>query len=725
MKKNKGKNVFSKLIKEVQNKSNNKTIHPNALSKHVTAPEEEKSKNLRSNLESKNLDEFFDLAKLSNKQYEVLNEQIVLQGLNSNTNREIPQSQYNNNFLKNSLKNTDIRLYETKPLAIPKRPKWKEGISAVEFDRMEREAFLNWRRALAGEEEANVGYAITPYEKNIEVWRQLWLVVEKSNVLIQIVDGRNPLYFRCPDLEKYIKEVSKDKDYLLLVNKADLMSVAVRRTWADYFKANGIKYAFFSALEEANKIEAEMEKQPEQNLEQSEEEDQVSEEEDEEELVISNKFKALKVDNDEDEDEKTDSKVNTQEKIQNAIQTQQENISESNNPNKNNDELTHTNTLASSNAIPTPVHTTESKAEVIISQPENESKAIEADPANTPPSINPLPHITEEDTHIYDREQLIEVVRKSLSTKTTFKNSYYVGFIGYPNVGKSSVINVLMQKKKVAVALMPGKTKHYQTLFLPGEHKDICLMDCPGLVFPSFTSSRADMAVNGIIPIDTLREFQSPISIIVGKIPRKVLEWYYKIELPDIYSATQFLQILALARGFLTGRSLPDEAKTAKWILKDYTGGKLLYCNLRPDYEESLHGTVVPYDENCIQAISQEEKDKQDIIKEIPADFDDDYEKINIDVDTNRNLTTVKENFDQMYFALLGQEDENKTSGKDKMMNKAMKRALKFAFKRGELTEEEFENAMTVEEYETLVNKITATNKKDLVGVKVIPVENN
>ena len=35
---------------------------------------------------------------------------------------------------------------------------------------------------------------------------------------------------------------------------------------------------------------------------------------------------------------------------------------------------------------------------------------------------------------------------------------------GYPNVGKSSVINKILGKKKVSVASMPGKTKHLQSL---------------------------------------------------------------------------------------------------------------------------------------------------------------------------------------------------------------------------------------------------------------------
>jgi large subunit GTPase 1 len=37
--------------------------------------------------------------------------------------------------------------------------------------------------------------AITPFEKNIDVWRQLWRVIERADVLLQIVDARNPYFY--------------------------------------------------------------------------------------------------------------------------------------------------------------------------------------------------------------------------------------------------------------------------------------------------------------------------------------------------------------------------------------------------------------------------------------------------------------------------------------------------------------------------------------------------
>lgn len=96
-------------------------------------------------------------------------------------------------------------------------------------------------------------------------------------------------------------------------------------------------------------------------------------------------------------------------------------------------------------------------------------------------------------------------------------NRLVVGMVGYPNVGKSSVINVLCGKKLVGVANRPGKTKHFQTLNFD---EDICLCDCPGLVFPSFANSTAEMATCGVLPIDSLRDVTSPIALIMLRMTR-------------------------------------------------------------------------------------------------------------------------------------------------------------------------------------------------------------
>lgn len=42
---------------------------------------------------------------------------------------------------------------------------------------------------------------ITPYEKNLDIWRQLWITVESCELLCIIIDSRNPLFFKNKDLE--------------------------------------------------------------------------------------------------------------------------------------------------------------------------------------------------------------------------------------------------------------------------------------------------------------------------------------------------------------------------------------------------------------------------------------------------------------------------------------------------------------------------------------------
>ena len=60
------------------------------------------------------------------------------------------------------------------------------------------------------------------------------------------------------------------------------------------------------------------------------------------------------------------------------------------------------------------------------------------------------------------------------------KKNISVGFVGYPNVGKSSVINALKRKNVCKVAPIPGETKVWQYISLT---KRIYLIDCPGIVY--------------------------------------------------------------------------------------------------------------------------------------------------------------------------------------------------------------------------------------------------
>jgi len=181
---------------------------------------------------------------------------------------------------------------------------------------------------------------------------------------------------------------------------------------------------------------------------------------------------------------------------------------------------------------------------------ENELKEINGEPeVKEEPKKNVAGQINT--TEIFTRENILGVLKARAKTlNKNHEDRLMVGTIGYPNVGKSSLINVLCGRKRVGVAAMPGKTKHFQTLLLEDDARDICLVDCPGLVFPSFANSKAEMYCCGVLPIQNIREYLSPVSLIISRVPKEVLEKHYKIKLPPRdhhkYTTTNFLSMFAL-----------------------------------------------------------------------------------------------------------------------------------------------------------------------------------
>ena len=113
-------------------------------------------------------------------------------------------------------------------LTVPRRPAWTKDMTVSELEAQERNSVLEWRRTIAVAEEES-GLSVTPFEKNIEVWRQLWRVLERSHVVAQVVDARNPLFYYCEDLESYASGMSPPRQTVLILNKADLLPLEHRK----------------------------------------------------------------------------------------------------------------------------------------------------------------------------------------------------------------------------------------------------------------------------------------------------------------------------------------------------------------------------------------------------------------------------------------------------------------------------------------------------------------
>ncbi|EHL03563.1 putative Large subunit GTPase 1 [Glarea lozoyensis 74030] len=404
-------------------------------------------------------------------------------------------------------------------LTVPRRPKWDSTTTPEQLDRMERDSLLEWRRGLAELQENN-DLLLTPFERNLEVWRQLWRVIERSDLVVQIVDARNPLLFRSDDLVRYVKDVDPRKENLLLVNKADMLTVEQRRAWAEHFQEAGISYKFFSAslAKELNDARDEDEEASEEEEEQSSRPSTTA---------LEHETKKLDL---EDDDETSS----------------EEEVDE----NEDEDETTRILTVDELEAL------------FLLHAPESED----------------------------------------INTENPRKTQ--IGLVGYPNVGKSSTINALIGAKKVSVSSTPGKTKHFQTIHLSDK---VLLCDCPGLVFPNFATTKAELVCNGILPIDQLREFTGPAGLVAKRIPQAFLEAVYGMKIrtrpleeggTGIATAEEMLTAYAKARGFTrTGQGQPDESRAARFILKDYVNGKLLFCQPPPGEIDPLEFNRELYDE--------------------------------------------------------------------------------------------------------------------------------
>jgi len=59
------------------------------------------------------------------------------------------------------------------------------------------------------------------------IWNELYKVIDSSDVVIHVLDARDPLGTRCRSVEKYIKEEAPHKHLIFVLNKCDLVPTGV------------------------------------------------------------------------------------------------------------------------------------------------------------------------------------------------------------------------------------------------------------------------------------------------------------------------------------------------------------------------------------------------------------------------------------------------------------------------------------------------------------------
>ncbi|KAK6057769.1 hypothetical protein COOONC_04670 [Cooperia oncophora] len=155
-----------------------------------------------------------------------------------------------------------------------------------------------------------------------------------------------------------------------------------------------------------------------------------------------------------------------------------------------------------------------------------------------------------------------------------------VGFIGYPNVGKSSIVNTLRKKKVCKTAPIAGETKVWQYVMLM---RRIYMIDCPGVVYPQ-GDSETQIILKGVVRVENVKDPENHVQGVLDRVKPEHLMKHYGID--EWTDAEDFMTKIAVKQGRLLKGGEPDITAIAKSVLNDFQRGKLPYFVVPPGCEE-------------------------------------------------------------------------------------------------------------------------------------------
>jgi nuclear GTP-binding protein len=161
----------------------------------------------------------------------------------------------------------------------------------------------------------------------------------------------------------------------------------------------------------------------------------------------------------------------------------------------------------------------------------------------------------------FGKGSLIQLLRQ-FSTLFSDKKQISVGFIGYPNVGKSSIINTLKKKAVCKTAPIPGETKVWQYITLM---RRIYLIDCPGIVPPSARETESQKVLKGVVRVEHLSSPSDHITLLLERVRPEYLSRTYGVK--DWTDTEDFLAKLAAKMGKLHRGGEADHRTVATIVL--------------------------------------------------------------------------------------------------------------------------------------------------------------
>uniref|UniRef100_A0A3P8SUV4 Guanine nucleotide-binding protein-like 1 n=1 Tax=Amphiprion percula TaxID=161767 RepID=A0A3P8SUV4_AMPPE len=388
-----------------------------------------------------------------------------------------------------------------KGLGFPRRPSWNYEMTRENLLRKEEKSY---REYLDDLHSRNPPGSLSHFEHNLETWRQLWRVLEMSDIILLIVDIRHPVLQFPPALYHHITG-ELHKQVVLVLNKADLCPPPLVIAWKHYMTSQ------FPHLQ----------------------------------IVCFTSHPGQP--------------NSTGIRFQISVCTNPQNV-----------------TYAVFFSVDLSSWEQKIQRDAVAERLDGER------PDEGAESV------------LMEHQSDSAMEMSSLSQELYKDGVLTLGCIGFPNVGKSSVINSLVGRKVVSVSRTPGHTKYFQTYYLTPTVK---LCDCPGLVFPSRVNKQLQILA-GIYPVSQLQE---PYSSVGYLCERTQFLSALKLRHPSLqdnepqqgnqgseelsWTAWDVCEAWAERRGYKTAKAARNDVyRAANSLLRLAIDGRLCLCLRPPGY---------------------------------------------------------------------------------------------------------------------------------------------
>jgi len=170
------------------------------------------------------------------------------------------------------------------------------------------------------------------------------------------------------------------------------------------------------------------------------------------------------------------------------------------------------------------------------------------------------------------------------------KTCITVGIIGYPNVGKSSVLNTLKRSRAVGISPRPGFTTTMQEVILD---RTVRLIDSPGVVFKDDQVNGSDTLLSNCVDANSISDPIPAVESLLKRCSAESLMMTYSIPFFNKGDVMTFLAMVAKRAGKVLKGGIPDKVTAARTVLRDWNSGKIPYYTVPPSHTADLSNVQV------------------------------------------------------------------------------------------------------------------------------------